>query len=44
MNWLLEIEDELAEAMYWPGSGCDQELIRQAEDDLRAWKLRGVGR
>ena len=26
----------------WPGSTSDQELIRQAKDDLRAWKLSRV--
>ena len=26
----------------WPGNSSDQELIRQAKDDLRAWKLSRV--
>jgi hypothetical protein len=26
----------------WPGNTSDQELIRQAKDDLRAWKLSRV--
>ena len=26
----------------WPGNTGDQELIRQAKDDLRAWKLSRV--
>jgi transposase len=26
----------------WPGNASDQELIRQAKDDLRAWKLSRV--
>ena len=26
----------------WPGNSSDQELIRQANDDLRAWKLSRV--
>jgi hypothetical protein len=29
-------------AMCWPGNTNDQELIRQAKDDLRAWKLSRV--
>ena len=28
----------------WPGNASDQELIRQVEDDLRAWKLGRVAR
>jgi hypothetical protein len=29
-------------AWCWPGNASDQELIRQAKDDLRAWKLSRV--